>query len=87
MSRGTKAVVITASALAVLGIILAVILIFFPEKQEENSSDENVPTVSVTNKNRENVEAVSVKNQFGSFLFTRVEKTEDSKTEFYWTCG
>lgn len=87
MSRGTKAIVISASALAVLGIILAVILIFFPEKKEENSSDENVPTVSVTNKNRENVEAVSVKNQFGSFLFTRVEKTEDSKTEFYWTCG
>lgn len=87
MSKSIKTVVISASALAVLGIILAVILIFFPEKKEENSSDENVPTVSVTNKNRENVEAVSVKNQFGSFLFTRVEKTEDSKTEFYWTCG
>lgn len=87
MTRGTKTVVISASALVILGIILVVILIFFPEKKEENSSEENVPTVSVTDKNRENVEAVSVKNQFGSFLFTRVEKTEDSKTEFYWTCG
>lgn len=87
MNKITKKAVISAAALLVLGAVLAVLLIFFPENAEDSPSSENVPTVSVTDKKRENVKSVAVENKSGSFLFTRAEKTVDSNTEFFWTSG
>lgn len=88
MSKSTKTVIISAAALVVLGAVLAVLIIFAPENKSDNSSAENDKiTVNVTDKNRENVESVQIKNQSGSFLFTRAEKVADSKVEFFWTSG
>ena len=79
---------ISAAALVVLGAVLAVLLIFLPVQDHEHlSSEDEVITVNVTDKNRENVTSVSVQNEHGSFLFTRSEKTNDNKTEFYWSSG
>lgn len=87
MNKVTKRAVISAAALLVLGAVLAALLIFLPKGTDDNHSDENVPTVNVTDKKRENVKSVAVENKSGSFLFTRAEKTVDSNTEFYWTSG
>lgn len=88
MRKKTKTVIISAAALVILGALLAVLLIFLPENKDDNlSSGDEIVTVNVTDKNRENVESVLIKNQSGSFLFTRAEKTADSKTEFFWTSG
>lgn len=82
-----KTLVISAAALVVLGAVLAVLLIFAPKQSDESSDLNDTTLVSVTTKNRENVQSVSIENQYGSFLFTRAEKTVDGQTEYYWTSG
>ncbi|MCH5208034.1 MAG: DUF4340 domain-containing protein [Oscillospiraceae bacterium] len=83
-----KTVIISAAALGVLAAVLAVVLIFIPADDSKGaSSEDEIITVNVTDKKRENVEAVSVVNEHGSFLFTRSENTVDGKTEFSWSSG
>lgn len=88
MSKSTRTVIISAASLVVLGAVLAILLIFLPSEDDGGTSSRNEAlTVNVTDKNRENVEAVHVINEHGSFLFTRSEQTTDGKTEFFWSSG
>lgn len=83
-----KTVIISATALGVLAAVLAAVLIFIPDDDSKGAtSEDEIITVNVTDKKRENVEAVSVINEHGSFLFTRSENTVDGKTEFSWSSG
>ena len=98
LSKTTKTVIIAAAVLLVLGVVLLVLLLTAPSEEEATSDDSESSEVStsitVTDKETEDVETLTVYNETGEYTFTRNERivtsTDDdgnvtAETEYYWT--
>lgn len=98
LSKSTKTVIIAAGVLLVLGVLLMVLLLTKPAEGTESEESSSVPdtSVTVTDKEPEDVQSLTVKNEHGRFTLDRAERvvtTADeegnitSETKVYWTSG
>lgn len=93
MSKTAKKALIAGAACVVLAIAAVVLLLTAPKKERESSSETSVSQsqeVQITNKSADNVLAITVKNEHGSFTFnrkTRASSSEDGTVaaSYYWT--
>ena len=96
LSKSTKTVIIAAGVLLVLGVLLMVLLLTKPTENGESEESSSVPdtSVTVTDKEPEDVQSLTVKNDNGEFTLDRAERvvtsTDEegnisSETKVYWT--
>lgn len=93
MSKTAKNALIAGGACVLLAIAAVILLLTAPKNERESSSEASVSQsqeVQITSKSADNVQSISVKNEHGSFTFTR--KTRGSASEdgtvsasYYWT--
>lgn len=98
LTKTTKTVLIAAAVLLVLGVVLLALVMTKPSDETSSSSD-SAPSVedtsvTITDKEAENVLSLKVKNETGEFSFGRNERVVSSadsegnissKTEYYFT--
>lgn len=97
LSKTTKTVIIAAGVLLVLGVLLMVLLLTKPAddtESESSVSSEPSTAVTVTDKEPEDVQTLTVKNANGEFTLNRAERAVTStdeegnistETQVYWT--
>lgn len=93
MSNTAKKALIAGAVCAVLAAVVAVLLLTAPKKAQESASENSASqaqSVVITEKSADSVLAISVKNERGSFTFsrkTRVYTDSEGKTanSYYWT--
>ncbi|MDE6031988.1 MAG: hypothetical protein K2G32_10245, partial [Oscillospiraceae bacterium] len=77
LSKSTKTVIIAAGVLLVLGVLLMVLLLAKPaeeETSEEPVSSQPSTAVTVTDKEPEDVQTLTVRNANGEFTLDRAER-------------
>lgn len=93
MSKTAKNALIAGAACVALAIAAVVLLLTAPKNERESSSETSVSQsqeVQITSKSADNVLAITVQNEYGSFTFNR--KTRGSagddgtvSASYYWT--
>lgn len=95
MGNTAKKALIAGAACAVLAAVVVILLLTAPKKAQESASESSASqpqSVVITEKSADNVLSISVKNEYGSFTFTRKTRaSEDSDgtvaASYYWTSG
>ena len=93
MGNTAKKAIIAGAVCAVLAIAVIILLLTAPKKASESASESGLSqpqSVAVTEKSADSVLSISVKNEFGSFTFSRKTRaTSDSEgavaASYYWT--
>lgn len=93
MGNTAKKAIIAGAVCAVLAIAVIILLLTAPKKASESASESGLSqpqSVVVTEKSADSVLSISVKNEFGSFTFSRKTRaTSDSEgtvaASYYWT--
>ena len=93
MSKTAKKALIAGAVCAVLAIVVVILLLTSPKKAAESASESSASqsqSVVITEKSSDSVLSISVKNERGSFSFsrkTRVYSDSEGKAanSYYWT--